>query len=47
MFALAVKLPEWGIGALLAAVAGLVLLDCALLIMSAATWRREEVLSHT
>jgi ABC-2 type transport system permease protein len=46
MFALAVKLPEWGMGALVAAVAGLVLLDCAFLIVSAATWRREEVLSH-
>ncbi len=46
MLAVAIKLPEWGNAALLAALIGLVLADGALLAVSAATWRREEVLSH-
>jgi ABC-type Na+ efflux pump permease subunit len=44
---LAVKLQEWGPAALLAAVAGLLLLDVCLTVAAAATWRREEVLART
>lgn len=40
------KLPEWGIGALLVVMTGLVLVDAALLVVAAATWRREEVLAQ-
>jgi ABC-type Na+ efflux pump permease subunit len=47
MLAVAIKLPEWGTTALFAALLGLVLVDGALLAVSAATWRREEVLSHS
>ena len=46
MLGVAIKLPEWGNAALFAALLGLVLVDGALLALSAATWRREEVLSH-
>ncbi len=47
MLGVAIKLPEWGNAALFAALLGLVLVDGALLAVSAATWRREEVLSHS
>jgi len=46
LFALAAKLADWGIAGLVGAVAGLVLLDAALTVAAAATWRREEVLSQ-
>jgi ABC-type Na+ efflux pump permease subunit len=46
MLGVAIKLPEWGNAALFAALLALVLVDGALLAVSAATWRREEVLSH-
>jgi hypothetical protein len=44
---LTVRLQDWGPSALFGAVAGLVLIDVFLTILAAATWRREEVLSHT
>jgi ABC-type Na+ efflux pump permease subunit len=47
IIALVVKLQEWGPGALMGGVAGIVLLDVLLTVVAAATWRREEVLSHT
>jgi ABC-type Na+ efflux pump permease subunit len=47
MLGVAIKLPEWGNAALFAALLGLILVDGALLAVSAATWRREEVLSHS
>jgi ABC-type Na+ efflux pump permease subunit len=47
MLGVAIKLPEWGNAALFSALLGLVLIDVALLAISAATWRREEVLSHS
>jgi ABC-2 type transport system permease protein len=47
IFGLAIKLQEWGPGALLGSVGGLVLLDVALTLVAAATWRREEVLART
>jgi len=42
-----IKLRDWGPAPLLGAVALLVLLDVCLTIVAAATWRREEVLSHS
>jgi ABC-2 type transport system permease protein len=47
ILALAVKLQDWGPAALISAVAALLLLDISLTVVAAATWRREEVLSHT
>jgi ABC-2 type transport system permease protein len=46
-FAVAVKLHDWGPGALFGSVATLLLVDVCLMVASAVTWRREEVLSHT
>ena len=46
-FTVAVKLHDWGPGALFGAVATLLLADVCLMVASAVTWRREEVLSHT
>jgi hypothetical protein len=45
-FLLAANLREWGPAALLGVVLGLLLLDVALTVVAAATWRREEVLSQ-
>lgn len=45
LLGLAVKLGDWGSWALLAAVAGLLAADAALIALGAATWRREEVLA--
>ena len=42
-----IKLRDWGPAPLLGAVALLVVLDVCLTIVAAATWRREEVLSHS
>jgi hypothetical protein len=44
-FALAVKMQHWGPFALFAGVAAILAADVALVILSAATWRREEVLA--
>jgi ABC-type Na+ efflux pump permease subunit len=44
--ALAANLMDWGPLGLVGAVLGLLLLDVALTVAAAATWRREEVLSH-
>src|SRR5207245_11144550 len=44
--ALAARLPDWGPAALFAAAAGLLLLDVALAVLAAATWRREDVLAN-
>jgi ABC-2 type transport system ATP-binding protein len=46
LFGLAIRLQEWGNVGLLLAVGVLVLLDVGLIRLAAATWRREEVLSH-
>ncbi|HEY3080186.1 MAG TPA: hypothetical protein VGM69_09795 [Chloroflexota bacterium] len=46
IFGLAVKLQDWGPAGLFGVVVGLLLLDGALTALAAATWRREEVLSH-
>ncbi len=46
LLTVAIKLPDWGTGALMGAITGLVLVDAALLVAAAATWRREEVLSQ-
>jgi ABC-type Na+ efflux pump permease subunit len=43
---LAVKMQDWGPAALVSAVGVLLLLDVCLTLAAAATWRREEVLSH-
>jgi hypothetical protein len=45
-FTLAANLQTWGPAALVGVVLGLVLLDVALTVAAAATWRREEVLSQ-
>jgi len=47
VIALAADLLSWGPIGLLAAVVALLLLDVALTVAAAATWRREEVLSHS
>jgi ABC-2 type transport system permease protein len=44
-FALAAKMQDWGPLALFAGVAAILVADVALVILSAATWRREEVLA--
>jgi ABC-type Na+ efflux pump permease subunit len=44
-FALAVKMQDWGPLALFAGVAAILAADIALVVLSAATWRREEVLA--
>lgn len=46
LFGLAFKLTDWGPGALVAAVVGLLAADVALALLAAATWRREEVLAQ-
>jgi ABC-type transport system involved in multi-copper enzyme maturation permease subunit len=46
VFGLMLKLQDWGIGGLLAVVAGLFALDVALTALAAVTWRREEVLAN-
>jgi energy-coupling factor transporter ATP-binding protein EcfA2 len=45
-FALAARLPDWGPAALFGAAAGLLLLDGAIAVLAAATWRREDVLAN-
>ena len=44
---LAANLMDWGPAGLLGAVLGLLLVDLVLTAVAAATWRREEVLSHS
>ena len=44
---LAADLLDWGPVGLLGAVLGLLLVDVALTVVAAATWRREEVLSQS
>src|SRR5262245_18324275 len=46
LFGVAFRLQEWGYAGMVAVIAGLVLLDVALTVVAARTWRREEVLSH-
>ena len=46
VFALAARLPDWGPAALFAAAVGLLLLDVAIAVLAAATWRREDVLAN-
>jgi ABC-2 type transport system ATP-binding protein len=46
LFGLAFRLQDWGYVGMVASVTGLVLLDAVLILLSARTWRREEVLSH-
>jgi ABC-type Na+ efflux pump permease subunit len=43
---LSVKLQDWGPVALVGAIVGLLLVDLLLTVAAAATWSREEVLSH-
>jgi ABC-2 type transport system permease protein len=43
---LAVKLQDWGVPLLIATVVGLAALDIILVVISARTWRREEVLAQ-
>jgi len=47
LVALGADLLDWGPAGLLGAVLGLLLVDVTLTVVSAATWGREEVLSHT
>jgi ABC-type Na+ efflux pump permease subunit len=47
IFFVAANLPTWGTIALAGLVLGLLVLDAALVVVGAATWRREEVLSRT
>jgi ABC-2 type transport system permease protein len=44
---LAANLMDWGPAGLAGAVLGLLAVDVALTVAAAATWRREEVLSHS
>ncbi len=46
LFGLAFKMQQWGPPALLIAVAALLLLDALVIALSAATWRREEVMAR-
>jgi ABC-type Na+ efflux pump permease subunit len=46
IFALTLKLQDWGTPALVATVVGLVIADIILIKLAAATWRREEVLAQ-
>jgi ABC-type transport system involved in multi-copper enzyme maturation permease subunit len=46
VFGLAANLESWGGAGVFAVVVGLLLVDVALTVVSAATWRREEVLSQ-
>lgn len=46
LVSLALKLEDWGPWALLGAVVCLLLVDVALVLLGAATWRREEVLAR-
>jgi ABC-type Na+ efflux pump permease subunit len=46
IFALSIKLQDWGNLALVAVIIGLVLADILLITIAAATWRREEVLAR-
>nr|MBF6590187.1 ABC transporter permease subunit [Ktedonobacterales bacterium] len=46
LFGLAFKMQSWGPGAMFAAVVGVVIADVVLITVSAATWRREEVLAR-
>lgn len=46
VFGLAVKLETWGMRSLLALILGLVVVDVVLVVISASTWRREEVLAQ-
>jgi hypothetical protein len=46
IFALTLKLQDWGTLALVATVIGLVIADIILIALAAATWRREEVLAQ-
>ena len=46
VLSLAVRLSDWGAIGLIAAVGGLLMLDGALLVAAAVSWRREEVLSQ-
>ena len=46
LIGLAVKLRDWGTPALIATIAGLTALDILLIVLSARTWRREEVLAQ-
>jgi ABC-type Na+ efflux pump permease subunit len=46
VFGLLLKLQDWGVGGLVAVVAGLFAVDIALTALAAATWRREEVLAN-
>ena len=46
VFALTLRLQDWGVQALVAAVIGLVVIDAVLIALAAATWRREEVLAQ-
>ena len=46
IFALTLKLQDWGNLALVATVVGLVIADIILITLGAATWRREEVLAQ-
>jgi ABC-2 type transport system permease protein len=46
VFALAVRLSDWGTPGMIAVLSALVLLDLALTTLAATTWRREEVLAQ-
>jgi ABC-2 type transport system permease protein len=46
MLAIAIKIPGWGAAGLIGSIVGLMLIDGVLIYIGAATWRREEVLSH-
>jgi ABC-type transport system involved in multi-copper enzyme maturation permease subunit len=46
LFTVALRLPDWGVAGMFAAVGGLLVLDVVLTAVAAQTWRREEVLSQ-
>ena len=46
VLSLAFRLPEWGAVGLIAVLGGILVLDVVLVIVAAARWRREEVLSR-
>jgi ABC-type Na+ efflux pump permease subunit len=46
LFGLAIQMQRWGPGYLVLTVAGLIALDLLLVVFSAATWRREEVMAR-
>jgi ABC-type Na+ efflux pump permease subunit len=46
IFVLAFRMPSWPVWARFAAIVVMVLVDTAIIVLGAATWRREEVMAH-